>query len=117
MTGIAAGIAASVGVAFGWWGAAVVAISAGVMFLVARSGSAMAACAVAVVAALLGAWRAESPLISTTDGARSHSGVARVVSAPVQTGQFQHFVVELEDEDDAQHGLGAFRTCVAGDPY
>jgi competence protein ComEC len=94
MTGIAVGVAALMGVALGWWGAAVVALLA-LLAAMARSNRApLAACVIVVIVAGLGAWRADRshPPHSPIDV--SHDvGSAVVVTAPIQTGTRQHFVV------------------------
>ena len=62
MTGIIAGTAALVGVAFGWWGAVIVALVTVLALAIGSSRLPWANCAVAMVAVVLGAWRAETIL-------------------------------------------------------
>jgi ComEC/Rec2-related protein len=100
VTGIAAGTAALIGAAFGWQGAAIVALLA-LLARVARSNSVSgAACVVGVVLAGLCAWRADGvhppdTFIAVPTG----SLAAEVVTPPVQTASRQHFVVEPRPAD------------------
>lgn len=116
MTGIAAGSAALLGTALGWWGAVIIALLAVLALTVRSSRVPWAVCAVAVAAAVLGAWRGETrtPPAETNHripGARS----AVVVTAPVLTGQRQHFTVEPRfDEALTLTGLSAL-VCVTAD--
>ena len=110
MTGITAGTAALMGVALGWWGAAVVALVA-LLARVARPRSApVAACVLAVFVAGLGAWRAAD--VRPPDaliGVSQDRVSAEVVTPPVQTGSRQHFVV---DPQPGQAFSPATRICV-----
>ena len=117
MTGIVAGTAALIGAALGWWGAAIVALLA-VLALALRSGRPpWAVCAVAVVAVILGAGRAETRAPSAQIGGFFEGGgPAVVITAPVSTGQRQYFVVEPTAGDGlTDSGLSA-RVCVIANP-
>src|SRR5688500_15411721 len=96
MTGIVAGAAALIGVASGWWGAAIVALLAVMLLAVGPRRPRWAICAVAIAAVVLGAWRAESDP-SSAQIARVFQGAPSgvVVTAPDFTGQRQSFVVAL----------------------
>jgi competence protein ComEC len=76
-----------------------------------------AVCAVAVAAVVLGAWRAETrppPAVSghIADGTQS----AVVVTAPVQTGQWQHFAVEPTVHGGLPADHLSARVCVTANP-
>src|SRR5688572_26153490 len=117
MTGIVAGSAALIGVASGWWGAAIVALLAVILLAVGPSRPRWAICAVAIAAVVLGAWRAESDP-SPTRIARVSQGAPTgvVVTAPDFTGQRQSFALALPGEPGlAGHGLPA-RVCVMAGP-
>jgi competence protein ComEC len=91
---MAAGAGALVGVSLGWWGALAVAGVGLAAVLPLRRRSLAAVYAVAVIAALCGAWRGAAGLAATPPDAASRlAGLASVVTAPVATGQRQHFVV------------------------
>lgn len=92
--GIAVGIAALMGAALGWWGAAVVALVAVLTYLVWSKSGVAAVYVVAVVASCLGAWRADG--VRPADaffGVSQGWSSARVATLPVQLGARQHFVV------------------------
>src|SRR5215216_965436 len=117
MTGIVAGTAALIGVAFGWWGAAIVALLAVFALALGSSRPRWTVCAVAMVAVVLGAWRAEtlSPPAELS-GLVLHAPSAVVVTAPVLTGQRQYFTIESAVGDwPADDGLSA-RVCVIAEP-
>jgi competence protein ComEC len=83
-----------VGTALGWWGVAIIAALALLRISTQPDRALWAGCAVAIVAALLGAWRADGSRAPGVDGDESvGTQAAIVVTAPVQTGQRQHFVV------------------------
>ena len=117
MTGIVAGAAALIGVASGWWGAAIVALLAVILLAVGPSRPRWAICAVAIAAVVLGAWRAESdpsPARTARVSQGAPSGV--VVTAPDFTGQRQSFAVELPGEPGlVADGLPA-RVCLMAGP-
>ena len=113
MTGIVAGAAALAGAALGWWGAVIVA-SLGVLALVIQGNRApWAVCVVAMIAAFLGAWRADglrAPEVILFDSPGVMSAV--IVTAPVHTGARQQFVVETKVAETRDNpGLTA-RVCV-----
>ncbi len=117
MTGMVAGAAALIGVAIGWWGAVFVALLAAVMLAVGQNRPRWSICAVALVAVVLGAWRAE------TDPPPVHIGhpiqgapSAVVVTAPDLTGQRQTFAVELPGEHGVTATSRAARVCVVAGP-
>lgn len=117
MTGIVAGAAALIGVASGWWGAAIIAVLVVVLPVLGPNRPRWTICAVAIAAAILGAWRAESDP-SPAQIARTSQSVPSgvVVTAPDFTGQRQSFVVTLPDEPGlAAQGLSA-RVCVMAGP-
>lgn len=97
MTGIAAGIAALVGVAFGWWGVVTATALVVAFAAMSRSRVPVATVAVVLIVAIVGAWRSTSessnPVAASVTGALDR---ATVVSAPVHDGQYQRFVVELD---------------------
>jgi competence protein ComEC len=95
MTGIAAGSAALLGTALGWWGAVIMALLSILALTFRSSRVPWFVCAVAVVAGLLGAWRGETYLpAAVTAHVIQDERSAIVVTAPVLTGQRQHFAVE-----------------------
>ena len=117
MTGIAAGTAALTGTALGWWGAVLITLLA-VLALATRPRSApRAVCTVAIAAVVLGAWRAETrPPPAEIAGLVQDAPSAVVVTAPMSTGQRQHFAVEPTiDNGPPADGLSA-RVCVTADP-
>ena len=114
MTGITVGTAALVGAALGWWGAAVVALVAILTQIVWSKNAVAAGCAVAVIAAGLGAWRADGLRPADAFFGTSHGRMsARVVTLPVQTGARQQFVVTPQG---AQALAPTTRICVSSDP-
>jgi competence protein ComEC len=95
MTGMAAGAAALSGGALGWWGAAVVVLAAATLAMVKRTPRSWAAAVLVVTAAAGGAWRAESHvLVDGTSASATFIARALVVSAPVRSGPYQHFLAE-----------------------
>jgi competence protein ComEC len=118
MTGIVAGTAALVGVAFGWRGALIVALLTLLALAIGRSRPPWANCAVAMIAVVLGAWRDETHAPPAEIG-RLVQDVrsAVVVSAPVLTGQRQFFSVEPAIGDGASDSRVSARVCVTADPY
>jgi hypothetical protein len=60
MIGIVTGTAALVGATLGWWGAVIVALLTLLALAIGRTRPPWANCAVAIVAVVLGAWRAET---------------------------------------------------------
>ena len=117
MTGIVAGSAAIVGVAFGWRGVLVVALLAVIALALGSSRPPRAICAVAMIAVVVGAWRAESHAPPAETGDLSQ--IARssiVVTAPVVTGQQQYFAVEPAIGDGVSDSRLPARVCVTADP-
>ncbi|HEX2282482.1 MAG TPA: hypothetical protein VHG52_12055, partial [Thermomicrobiales bacterium] len=117
MTGIMAGAAALIGAAIGWWGVAIVALLIVVALAVTPNRSRWAIYAVALVAVVISAWRAESgtppaQIIDVEQGALS----ALVVTAPDLTGQRQSFAIELPDEPGLQTNGSSARVCVVAGP-
>src|SRR5215210_2622205 len=117
MTGIVAGTAALVGVAFGWWGALIVALLAVLALATGSSRPPWTNCAVAIVAVVLGAWRAETHAPpAEIDRLVRDAGSAVVVTAPVFTGQRQYFVVEPAIGDGSTDYRVPARVCVTAGP-
>jgi competence protein ComEC len=118
MTGIVAGAAALVGVALGWWGALIIALLILLALAAGRSRPPWANCAVAMVAVVLGAWRAETlaPPAETGHLVREARS-AVVVTAPVLTGPRQYFAVEPAIGDGSSDSRQPARVCVTADPY
>jgi len=117
MTGIVAGTAALLGVAFGWWGALIVALVTVLALAMRSSRLPWASGAVAMVVVVLGAWRAE------VDGPTAEIGrlvqdapTADVVTAPVFTGQRQYFAVESRIGNGSSDSRLPDRVCVTADP-
>jgi competence protein ComEC len=116
MTGIAAGSAALLGSAFGWWGAAIVALLAILALIFKSIRTPWPVCAVSLAAVLLGAWRAETRSPPVEVGHFVEVGQsAVVVTAPVLTGQRQHFAVEPTIGDGMTADGLAARVCVTAD--
>jgi competence protein ComEC len=117
MTGIVAGTAVLLGSALGWWGAAIVALLAITACAIGWIRPPWAICAVAMIAVVLGAWRAETrgPLADVRNLIQDAPSVV-VVTAPVMTGQWQHFAVEPLIGNRATADKLAARVCVTADP-
>jgi competence protein ComEC len=117
MTGIVAGTAAIVGVALGWWGVLIVVLLTVLAFAVGSSRPPWASGAVAMIAVVVGAWRAESHAPPVEIGLLFQNARSSVVmTVPVFTGQRQYFTVEPVIGDGlADSGLAA-RICVTADP-
>ncbi len=117
MTGIIAGTAALLGTALGWWGALIVTLLAVFALSIGRTRPPWAICAVAMMAVVLGAWRAETrgPLDETGHLVQDVSS-AVVVTAPVVTGQRQQFAVEPPIGDGLAADKLPARVCVTADP-
>ena len=117
MTGMVAGAAALIGVAIGWWGAVCVALLAAVTLAVGQNRPRWSICAVALVAVVLGAWRAEtdSPVVHI-DHLIQGAPSAVVVTVPDLTGQRQSFAVELPSEYGVPAASRAARVCVVAGP-
>jgi competence protein ComEC len=117
MTGIVAGTAALTGAAFGWWGATIVALLSVLALAIRSSRSRWAICAVATVAAVLGAGRAEtSPLPADLSHLAQDVRSVTIVTAPVFTGQRQYFAVEPAIDDGPTNYDLSGRVCVIADP-
>jgi competence protein ComEC len=118
MSGIIAGAAALVGAALGWPGALAVALLTIIALTIGSSRPAWASCAVAMVAVVLGAWRAgpQAPPVEI-DRLVRESGSAVVVTAPVFTGQRQYFAVEPSIGSGSSDTRLPVRVCVTADPY
>jgi competence protein ComEC len=118
MTGIIAGTAALVGAAFGWSGALVFALLTVLALAIWSSRPPWANCAVAMVAVVLGAWRAGTQAPPVEIGLlMREAGSAVVVTAPVFTGQRQYFAVEPAIGDGSSDARRTARVCVTADPY
>ena len=117
MTGIVAGSAALIGVGLGWWGAAIVTLLAVALLAIGPNRPRWAICVVAVAAAVLGAWRAETvPQPAQIDRALQGAPSAVVVTAPDLTGRRQSFVVAMPGGSGlSAHGDSA-RICVIAAP-
>jgi competence protein ComEC len=117
MTGIVAGTAALAGVAFGWWGVLIVALLAVLALAIGSSRPRWVICAIAMVAVVLGAWRAETDAPAAEIGHPVPDTLsAVVVTAPVFTGQRQHFAVEPAMSDGSADSRQPARVCVTADP-
>jgi ComEC/Rec2-related protein len=105
MIGMAAGLAALIGVGLGWWGAVAVALAT-VAALTWRRSRPDVAAAIICLAALVGAWRgATTPAIGEDAATAEVGSAAIVVSPPQSTGQRQYFSIVpqstlIEDEPD-----------------
>src|SRR5687768_15431784 len=117
MTGIVAGTAVLLGSALGWWGAAVIALLALSALAIRSTRPPWVICAVAMIAVVLGAWRAEArdPLAEIANLVPDAPS-AVVVTAPVVTGQRQHFADESPIGDGATADKLPARVCVTADP-
>jgi competence protein ComEC len=117
MTGIVAGTAALIGAAFGWWGATIVALFSVLALAIRSNRLRLAICAVAMVATVLGAGRAETgPLPAELSHLAQDVRSAIVVTAPVFTGQRQYFSVEPTIADGPTDYGRSGRVCVIADP-
>jgi competence protein ComEC len=117
MTGIVAGTAALLGSALGWWGALIVALLTVFALSIARTRPPWAICAVAMIAVVLGAWRAETrPPAAEIDHLVQVGASSVVVTAPVVTGQRQQFAVESTTVSKLAADRLAARVCVTADP-
>jgi competence protein ComEC len=116
MTGIVAGTGLLLGSALGWWGAAIVALIAGSALVIGWTRQPWAICVVAMFAVVLGAWRAETrgPLAEIANVVQDVPTV--VVTAPVATGQRQHFAVESRIDAGTTADKLPARVCVTADP-
>lgn len=94
MTGIAAGLSALTGVAFGWWGAAAASLIAGLLAVWRPNRPVLVGACVVILIAALGAWRSTDARDATGFTGFESGGTALVVSAPVSTGQVQYFKAE-----------------------
>lgn len=112
MTGIAAGLAALGGVAFGWWAVVFVVILAIGNAAIRGDRQSAAAAILIVTVAAVGAWRAGTPDRFGQSGAPEAVGWATIVSPPVQTGQRQHFVAVVA----TSNVVDAYRVCVTTGP-
>ena len=117
MTGIAAGTGALLGTALGWWGAVIAALLALSALAIGWARPPWTVCAIAMIAVVLGAWRAETrgPLAEIGNLVQDAPS-AVVVTAPVMTGQRQHFAVEPSVGDELTAGGPSARVCVTADP-
>jgi competence protein ComEC len=117
MTGIVAGTAVLIGAAFGWWGVTIVALFAVLALVIRSSRPSWAICAVAMVAVVLGAWRAgaSSPPSALSNLVLDVSSSV-VMTAPVFTGRHQYFVVESAAGDEPTDDGLPTRVCVIADP-
>jgi competence protein ComEC len=117
MTGIVAGTAALIGAALGWWGAVVVVLLAVLMLAISSRRLPWAVCAIAVVAVIVAAWRAETrPPPSEFGEFFPSPQLGVVVTAPVTTGQRQQFAVEPSLDAGLPTAGGIPRVCVTADP-
>jgi competence protein ComEC len=118
MIGIVTGTAALVGATLGWWGAVIVALLTLLALAIGRTRPPWANCAVAIVAVVLGAWRAETEAPPAEVGRFVQDArAAIVVTAPVVTGQRQYFAVEPDIGDRSSDSRLPARVCVTADPY
>ncbi len=118
MTGIIAGTAALVGAALGWSGALIVALLVMLALALWSSRPPWVNCAVAMVAVVLGAWRAGTQAPPAEIGRLvQDAGSAVVVTAPVLTGQRQYFAVEPALGDGSYDSRLPARVCITADPY
>ncbi len=118
MTGIIAGTAALVGAALGWSGALVVALLVVLALALWSSRPPWVNCAVAMVAVVLGAWRAGTQAPAAEVGRLvQDAGSAVVGTAPVFTGERQYFAVEPTMGDGSSESRPPARVCVTADPY
>jgi competence protein ComEC len=117
MTGIVVGTAALVGVALGWWGILIVAFLVVLAIAIGSSRPRWEICAIAMVAVVLGAWRAETDAPAAEIGHILPDTLsAVVVTAPVSTGQRQYFAVEPAMSDESSDPRPSARVCVTADP-
>ncbi|MFN8593972.1 MAG: ComEC/Rec2 family competence protein [Thermomicrobiales bacterium] len=100
MTGIAIGVSALTGVAFGWWAVALVGALSIAILAIGCSRQRCETALAAFVIVVLAAWRADSTLTAGSDTAPpANAAAALVVSPPVRSGRFQYFVGEVESDD------------------
>ena len=117
MTGIVVGTAALVGVALGWWGILIVSFLVVLVIAIGSSRPRWEICAIAMVAVVLGAWRAETDAPAAEIGHIVPDTLsAVVVTAPVSTGQRQYFAVEPAMSDESSDPRPSVRVCVTADP-
>jgi ComEC/Rec2-related protein len=113
MTGVVAGVAAVAGVAFGWWGVALVMLALGLLAVTDRTRVTAATCAIVLTAALLGAWRGEGARHVAVAGAiPTDWNRVVVVSAPERTNEYQLFVGESDPDENPPGGAATIRVCV-----
>lgn len=111
MTGIAAGVGALLGVAFGVWGIAMVAV-AFICVMVTRRLDLVVTCVVAMIVAAVGVVRvAGEPATDQPLFVAPNDGVEWLVVSPVNRGRFQQFAAAPESGRDDE------RVCVVSAPY
>ena len=112
MIGIAVGVAAVAGVAFGWWGLALTALVLGLARISRAPHISLGTCAVVLATALLGVWRGEGVRHAVSAEANPAGWEeVLVVSAPEQRDR-QQFVVIPDPGVGARNGGGSARLCV-----
>jgi competence protein ComEC len=116
MIGIATSISVLVGAGLGWWGAGAVAMAVVSVALLRQGRASIVGCVVVVIAALLGAWRVDqsewqAPLPASVPGLDA----AEVVTEPIRTGRFQHFVAMPRIGDGDEKTRLAQPICVSGE--
>ena len=117
MTGIVAGAGALLGTAFGWWGAVIVALLAVFALSIGWTRPPWTVSAVAMIAVVLGAWRAETlPQSAEIGHLVENARSAVVVTAPVHTGQWQYFAIVPTVHGGPTVDGHSARVCVTADP-
>lgn len=115
MSGIALGLAALVGVAFGGWGLTAVVMLLGIVVLRTWPNAPLSLCLVILAVASVAAWRGATVRAIPREASLPDVRAAIVASLPTDAGRYQHFVVtslSVAGGDDAPPA----RICVVANP-
>ena len=118
MIGFFAGAAVLIGAGLGWWGAIAVVMGCLAVTLLRFRQNRLVSSVVVIVAAAVGAWRAEGT--ARTDFAlpdASAYDTALVDSNPLRNGRYQHFAVQIEPAAGAAGSQATGHICMTSDPF
>jgi ComEC/Rec2-related protein len=113
VTGIAAGAACLAGVSFGWWAAVAICLGYAAYIVAVPGRSLVVTHVVVLVAAAVGAWRAETTgTMPVARVAEISDRTVAIITAPVRTGREQYFVARFQSSESASNPGIADNICV-----